>query len=104
MRFSTFILVVLLFASGCATNHPAPTVRQISDKREEVEVLRGEIDQVILQLDHLQRSLATNSTYSAEAQARDLDSAILVIRQAGDKLAGEYRRLHDEFHVWDGPY
>ena len=104
MKFLAFILIMLLFASGCATHRPTPTAKEISEKRDEVEVLRGEIDQVILQLDHLQRSLATNSAYSTAAQARDLDSSILVIRQARDRLAGEYRRLHDEFHVWDGPY
>jgi hypothetical protein len=95
---------MLILASGCAINRPSPTARELSDKREEIEVLRAEMDLAIRQLDHLQRSLGTNSTYSAEAQARDLDAAILVIRQARDRLGGQYRRLHDEFGVWDGPY
>jgi hypothetical protein len=104
MRFLTFISIVLLLATGCASNRPAPTAAQISEKRDEVEVLCEEIDQAILQLDHLQRDLASKGTYSTEAQARDLDYSISVIRQARNRLATEYRRLHKEYHVWDGPY
>ena len=104
MRVAAFFLAVLIFASGCATNRPVPTARQISDKRDEVEVLREEIDVVIRQLDHLQRDLASQGTYSAEAQARDLDYFISVVRQARDKVAAEDRRLHHEHKVSYGPY
>jgi hypothetical protein len=104
MRFLAFISVVLLFAGGCASNPHAPTAAHISEKRNEVEALREEIVQAILNLDHLQRDLANNGAYSTEAQVRDLDYSVSVIRQARDKLTTEYRRLHEEYHVWDGPY
>jgi hypothetical protein len=55
-------------------------------------------------LQTLQERLATNGTYSPAAQSRDLDDSILVVRQARDRLAAEYRRLHNDFHVYDGGY
>jgi predicted nucleic acid-binding Zn-ribbon protein len=104
MRFQVFILIAVLFASGCASKRPIPTAKQISEKRDEVEVLQEEIDQNIRQLDHLQRDLASKDNYSTEAQARDLDHFILVLHQTKVGLITEYKQLHNEYHVWDGPY
>ena len=104
MRFPVFILVVLLFVSGCTTSRPTPTAAQISQQREELEVLRGEIDLAIRQLQALQQKLASQGVYLTAAQAHDLDYSILAVRQARDKLTAEYRRLHDEYHISNGPY
>ena len=104
MRISPFMLIAVLLAGGCATSHPDATTAQISQKRVEFEVLRSELDLAVRQLQTLQDSLATNSTYSPAAQSRDLDDSILVVRQACDRLTAEYRRLHDDFHVYDGRY
>jgi hypothetical protein len=104
MRFLAFISIVLLLATGCASNRPAPTAAQISEKRDEVEMLREEIDQAILQLDHLQRDLASQGAYSTEAQARDLDYFISVVLQARDKVQAENRRLHEQYKVSYGGY
>jgi hypothetical protein len=99
MKFSAFILVVLLFASGCATHRPVPTAKEISQKREELEILGEEMSLAVRQLELLQGQLSTNGTYSAEAQARDLDRSISAVRQARDKLVAKYWQLVKEYHV-----
>ena len=105
MRFSVLILVVLAFASGCATHHPAPTANQIRNNREELLVLGEEIAPLIQQLERLQEELSTNSNYSAEIRARDIDCSISAVRQAHDKLAAKYRQLVKEYPVnIKGPY
>jgi hypothetical protein len=99
MRFGAFILIVLLFASGCATHRPAPTAKEISQKREELEVLGEEMPLLVRQLESLQRQLSTNGTYAAEVQAHDLDCSISVVRKAHDELATQYRQLVKEYDV-----
>jgi hypothetical protein len=103
MRFLTSISIVLLLATGCVSNHPAPTTAQLSEKRQEIEILREEIPQVILQLEHFQRDLASQGAYPAEAQSRDLDYCISVLTQARDSMAHEYHRLHKQYGVSDNP-
>ena len=99
MRFGAFILIVLLFVSGCATRRPAPTAKEISQKQEELEVLGQEMPLLVRQLESLQRQLSTNGAYTAEIQAHDLDCSISVVRKAHDELATKYRQLVKEHDV-----
>jgi hypothetical protein len=99
MRFSASILVVLLFASGCATHHQAPTAKEISDKRDELYILGEEMPLLVRQLERLQMRLSTNGTYTAEILAHDLDCSLSAMRKAHDELAARYWRLVKEYHV-----
>jgi hypothetical protein len=103
MRAVTILLIIAaLVTNGCAT-HSATTRDQFSKKREEIEVLREELVIAITNLDHLQRELASQGGYPTEAQARDLDYFISVVRQARDKVAAEDRRIHQQYRVSYGP-
>ena len=104
MGISAFILIPLLLVGGCATSHPEPSAAQISEKRQELVVLCSEFEIISYELSALQAKLSTNSAYSPAAQARDLNDSIAIVRQARDKLAAQYRGLHDAFHVYDGGY
>jgi hypothetical protein len=77
---------------------------RLNKKREEVEVLREELSVVITNLDHLQRDLASQGGYPTEAQARDLDHLISILRQTRDTLAAEDVRIHNKYGVSHGPY
>ena len=102
LRFITAIAA--LTVGGCASPHATTQVSDTSKKREEIQVLRAEIDQVILSLDHLQRELASKGTYSPKSQDRDLDYFISVLRQARDRVAAEDRRIHQQYKIGYGPY
>jgi cell division protein FtsB len=99
MSFAVFILFVLAFTGGCATHRSDPTEQQIRQDREELEALGAEIIPLIRQLDELQKELSTNSNYSAEIRARDLDSSLSAVREAHDKLAAKYWQLVKDYHV-----
>jgi hypothetical protein len=101
MRIRAFILAVLVFATGCASDRPVPTAHQISEKRAEIKGLQEQIEGLTRVLAAVsQEDLSANG---AVAQARDLDDVILVLRQTKAKLVAECDRLHDEYH-WPGPY
>src|ERR1051325_3263653 len=104
MRALALLFVVILGVSGCASHRPAPSAAQLSRKREEVEVLREEIDVVIRSLDKLQQDLVRRGDYPVEAQDRDLNYFISVVRQARDRVGAEDRRLHQQYGVSDEPY
>ena len=103
MRLSLLLIVGLLVTSGCATRSAA-TAKDISHKRNELEILREEIVLAMKSLDVLQQELAARGDYPTNAQSRDLDYFISVVRQAGEKIAAEDRRLHEQYKVSYGPY
>ena len=56
------------------------------------------------ELIRVQQDLAGRADYSAQTHERDLDSLILILRQARDRLASENKRLHEQYGVSYGPY
>src|ERR1035441_7675624 len=104
MKSLVVLLVAVLLVSGCASQRPSPAVAQISQKRDEAEVLRQELDMAARQLIRAQHDLAGRVDYSARTQERDLDSLILILRQARARLASETKRLHEQYGVSYGPY
>ena len=103
MKFAALVLIAVIGASGCAT-HPAATETDLSTKREEIEVLREELTLATRSLDRLQRELATQDAYPTQAQARDLDYSISVLRTARDRVTAEEKRIRQQFGVSHGPY
>jgi|WetSurMetagenome_2_1015567.scaffolds.fasta_scaffold222458_2 hypothetical protein len=102
MRFSPLLLVALVFANGCATNHPDVSASQITQKRQELAVLCSEIDILTHRLQVLQDRVITNSSYSASVQVHLLDRSILAAHQARDILIINDHRLCDALAVYEG--
>jgi hypothetical protein len=103
MRVLAFILGMLIFTTGCASNRPAPTAHQISLKQEEIKGLREQIVGITQVLDRISQGSFGAGTNVTEVQVRDLDHVIQVFQQTKSKLVTECNRLHDEYH-WEGPY
>jgi hypothetical protein len=105
MKYPSLTLLFVLLAGGCATHRPAPTAKEIHNKREELEALCGELRLAALQLDHVQRDLSTNGVYAVTDQSRDLDYSILTVQQARDRLVAKYWKVVKEYHYdWKGSY
>ncbi|HAB18747.1 MAG TPA: hypothetical protein DCE44_20190 [Verrucomicrobiales bacterium] len=67
----------------------------MESKREEIEVLRQEIDLLVRRLEQLQRDppVRVREPYSVVQQAGDLDHAIATLRSARDRLGKDVRRV-----------
>ena len=99
MRFIASLLAVLLLVSGCATHRPTPTESEISKKRAEAEALELELDALIHTLDRVDETYAkAPSFFPLDAQERELDYRISIIRKAKADLKVEFERVHERYH------
>jgi peptidoglycan hydrolase CwlO-like protein len=108
MKILMFLTIALL-SSGCASRvdrTSTSTSDQLKQKREEIQVLQNEIDQLVRNLGKIQQDLermpeqsSRSQSYSKRIEARDLDYAITVLHEARNKLSAQQFRICNQYHL-----
>jgi len=118
MNTTIVVTFMLTITTGCTSwsGQQRKSLRSLAEKRQEIEVLRNEVEVSLHALTETQERLVPRldvrdanakgdpKIYTQESQGRDLDQIITIFRQARDRLSAEDRRLHKEYSLDHGPY
>jgi hypothetical protein len=98
MRLLIFMSVALVCICGCMTHKPSPTVSEMQAKRDEIEVLRREIEILLGNMKYWQQQppAQLRRPYPLTEQAKDLDHAIKILKSAKERLGKDAWRIEKD--------
>ena len=104
MKAFSITLVTLLLITGCASQHKTISQKELSNRRDEVEVLQDELKLASRQWNKLQGDLKSKGNYPTNDEMRDLEYCRSILLETRDKLLAEIWRLRQKYGVYDDPF